>query len=201
VLLRETIEVSYPPFDLSSLGNCGIINDMRDEAVGTYEAAGLLAMHFSKPKRLAEQGVLSSRAVGGQAGREFLVYSSRECDENYRDYERNRRDSGGVGRPRTAETARTEALRRLGAKDRVRISFGDAIGVEGAAKILGVYWTLVPRLAAEGKISGRILWSERASRSRLWIFSRESCEKRAAEVKRQEEAGTKRGRPRLAANR
>jgi len=174
---------------------------MRDEAVGAVEAAGILAMHFTKPKRLAEAGVLSSRAVGGQDGREFLVYSAAECDENYRDYARNRRESGGVGRPRTAETARTEALRRLAEKGRTRIAFGDAVGVEEAAKILGVYWTLVPRLAREGKIVGRILWSDRAGRSRLWIFSRESCEARGAEVKRQEDSGTKIGRPRAAANR
>lgn len=169
---------------------------MKDEAIGAFEAAAVLGVHFTRPRRLAADGTLSSRQIGGVDGREFSVYSLRECDENYRDYEKNRRDSGGAGRPRTGASARPEALRRLAAKDRPRIAFGDAIGAAEAAKILGIYWTLVPRVAKEGKIVGRILWSERADRSRLWIFSRQSCEAWASEVKRQEDAGVKKGRPR-----
>jgi hypothetical protein len=169
---------------------------MKDEAIGAYEAAGVLGVHFTRPKRLAAAGVLSCRNIGGADGREFSVYSLRDCDENFRDYEKNRRNSGGAGRPRTGSTARSEALRRLAEKGRPKIAFGDAIGTDEAAKILGVYWTLIPRLVGDGKVVGRILWSERADRSRLWIFSRESCEAWASEVTRQEDAGTKKGRPR-----
>ena len=168
---------------------------MRDEAIGAYEAAGVLGVHFTRPGKLADQGVLSSRVIAANDGRSFSVYSARECDENFLEYE-ERRGLGKAGRPRTAADGRGEALRRLAAKKKPCIDFGDAIGVGEAAKILGVFWTLVPRLAKDGKIVGRILWSERADRSRLWIFSRSSVEARASEVKRQEDAGTKVGRPR-----
>lgn len=168
---------------------------MRNEAIGAYEAAGLLGVHFTRPRRLAEDGVISSREIGGTAGRSFAVYSARECDENFLEYERGR-NLGKVGRPRVAVASRAETIKRLSAKSKPVIEFGDAIGVEEASKILGVFWTLVPRLAKEQKIVGRILWSERADRSRLWIFSRTSVEAWASEVKRQEGAGTKKGRPR-----
>lgn len=168
---------------------------MRDEAIGAYEAAGLLGVHFTRPARLAYDGVISSREIAGTTGRSFAVYSARECDENFREYERGR-SSGKVGRPRVAVASRAETLKRLADKSKPSIGFGDAIGVEEAATILGVFWTLVPRMAREGKIVGRILWSQRADRSRLWIFSRTSVEAWASEIRRQEGSGTKKGRPR-----
>jgi len=168
---------------------------MRNEAIGAYEAAGLLGVHFTRPRKLAEDGVISSREIAGTAGRSFAVYSARECDENFREYERGR-SSGKAGRPRVAVASRAETLRQLAAKSKPAIEFGDAIGVEEAARVLGVFWTLVPRMVGDGKIVGRILWSQRASRSRLWIFSRTSVEAWASEVRRQEESGTKKGRPR-----
>lgn len=181
------------------LVNRGLPGDywgMRDEAIGAYEAAGVLGVHFTQPGKFAERGVLSSRVLSANGDRSFSVYSLKECEENFRDYQQKRSSSTG-GRPRTSIDARPETLRRLMAKKKPVIDYGDAIGVDEAARILGVFWTLIPRLVREGKIVGRILWSERADRSRLWIISRVSAEARAAEVKKQESAGTKRGRPRL----
>lgn len=155
----------------------------------------MLGVHFTKPKRMAEAGILSAKAIASHDSCEFLVYSARECDDNFKDYEKKR---AGAGRPRTAVDSRPETLNRLADKDKPRIAFGDAVGVVEAAKILGVFWTRIPRLVHEGKIVGRILWSKRGGRSRLWILSRESCERHASEVRRQEDSGTKKGRPRLA---
>jgi hypothetical protein len=166
---------------------------MKDEALGAWEAAALLGVHWSRPKRMADAGTISARVVCGQEGREFAVYSRQECEENYRDYAAKRTEAR---RPRTAVDARPAMLKALAASGRQKIAFGDAVGVYEAAKILGVFWTLVPRLARDGKIIGRVLHSGRSAQSRLWIFSRQSCERRAAEITKLEQAGTKIGRPR-----
>lgn len=163
-----------------------------DEAIGAFEAAALLGVHFTKPMRMWEKGEISARELMGDDARRFLVYSRKECDENFEEYQSGTRS----GRPRTREVDRPLAQRRLSAKGRPSIAFGDAIGAREAAEILGVWHTLVPRLAREGKIVGRVLWSDRTRTSKLWIFSRASVEQRAAEIRRLEEAGTKVGRPR-----
>jgi hypothetical protein len=166
---------------------------MKDEAIGAWEAAAIMGVHWSRVRRMADAGAISVRVVCGQEGREFAVYSRDECEQNYRDYVANRQ---GGRRPRTAVHERPAAIKLLAAKGRPKIKFGDAIGAYEAAKILGVFWTLVPRLAKEGKIVGRILHSGRASQSRLWVLSRQSCEARAAESSRLEQSGQKMGRPR-----
>ena len=171
---------------------------MKDEALGAWEAAALMGVHWSRPARMAESGIISSRIVGSTADREFAVYSREGCEENYRDYLAKRVVSR---RPRTALENRPAMVRLLADKDRPRIEFGDAISVYEAAKILGVYWTLVPRLVKSEKIVGRILNSGREKSSRLWVISRKSCERHGAEVSRQEQAGTKAGRPRKSVDR
>lgn len=156
-----------------------------------------MGVHWTRPMRMWDRGEISARELTGDDDRRFLVYSRRECDDNYEAYEGTPRKS----RPRTREADRPLAQRRLAAKGRPKIAFGDAIGAREAAKILGVWHSLIPRLAREGKIVGRILWSDRTSASRLWIFSRASVEQRAAESRKLEEAGEKVGRPRVAAKR
>lgn len=168
---------------------------MKNEAIGTWEAACLMGVHWTRPKKMADGGVLSARAVGGAEGREFAVYSARECDENFLEYAK-RRDAHGRGR--TAVDLRKDAIKQLSANGRPQIDFEDAIGVSEAAEILGVFWTRVARMVDEGKIVGRVLWSNRGDRSRLWIFSRKSCVACAKEIRRLEAAGKKLGRPRNA---
>lgn len=165
-----------------------------DEAIGAFEAAALLGVHFTKPMRMWERGEISARELAGDDSRRFVVYSRRDCDQNYADYESAER----TGRPRTRVADRPLAQRRLAAKGVPKIAFGDAIGAKEAAEILGVWYSLIPRLAREKKIVGRILWSERAGGPKLWIFSRESVERRAAESRKLEGAGQKVGRPRTA---
>ena len=164
----------------------------KDEAVGTFEAAALLGGHFTKPARMLQKGEISARHIVGDDARKFMIYSRRECDENFAAYESSRKS----GRPRTRVDDRPLAQKKLDAKGAVKIEYGDAIGASEAAKILGVWKTMVPRLAKSGKIVGRLLWSERSGDPRLWIFSRVSVEQRAAAVRRAEDAGEKRGRPR-----
>lgn len=170
---------------------------MKNEAIGSYEAAAVMGLHFTRPRRMAETGVISSAVLGGEEGRSFSVYSLRECDENFRDYEETIGKSGG--RPRTQIDSRHAVLRVLADKDRPVIMMDDVVGTEDAAAILGVWHTLVPRLAKSGRIVGRLLWSERSGASRLWIFSRKSCEACAAKMRKLEEKGIRVGRPRIGA--
>lgn len=172
---------------------------MKNEAIGSYEAAAVMGMHFTRPRRMAEAGVISSKELGGEGGRLFSVYSLRECDRNFRDYEAAISKSGGGGRPRAQIDSRHVVLRVLSDKDRPVIMMDDAVGTQEAAEILGVWHTLVPRLAKRGRIVGRLLWSERAGVSRLWIFSRKSCEACVAKMRKLEENGIRVGRPRIGA--
>lgn len=177
---------------------------LQNEAIGTYEAAALMGVSFTRPKKMASSGLISIREIVSGSDLTFSVYSARECDQNFLDYEENyasRRKSGDAGgRPRTRVHERQFALERLGDPQRPRIAFEDAIGTAEVADILGVFPTRVPRLAREGKLVGRIMWSERGGKSRLWIFSKVSTESLAAAVRKLEASGEKLGRPRNAAS-
>jgi hypothetical protein len=170
---------------------------VKNEAIGSYEAAAVMGMHFTRPKRMAEAGLISSRVLCGEEGREFSIYSLRECNQNFREYEALIGQSGG--RPRTQVDSRHEFLRTLSDEDRPAILYDDAIGTHEAAEILGVWHTLVPRLVASGRIVGRRVWSGRAGSARLWIYSRKSCEVCVAKMRRLEEKGIRVGRPRIGA--
>lgn len=169
-----------------------------DEAIGPWEAACLMGVHWSRPAKMAAKGVIASRTTCGRDGREFAVYSRKDCEENYENYLQKR---GIQRRPRTAVDMRPGMIRALAAKKRPRIAFGDAISVEEAAECMGVYWTLVPRLVESGKIVGRVLNSGRAGAARVWIVSRQSCQRHSAEVSKLEQAGKKRGRKRKTVDR
>lgn len=170
---------------------------VKNEAIGSYEAAAVMGLHFTRPKRMVESGVLSSKVLCGEEGREFSVYSLRECDQNFREYEGSIGQTGG--RPRAQVDLRHEFLRTLSDKDRPAILYDDAIGSYEAAEILGVWHTLVPRLVKSGRIVGRKVWSGRAGGARLWIYSRKSCELCAAKMRKLEENGIRVGRPRIGA--
>lgn len=170
---------------------------MKNEAIGSYEAACLMGLHFVRPKRMAESGILTSRVIGGGSGREFAIYSMRQADKNWREYEEIVLAGELIGRPRAYEHLRPVVLRVLGEKGRTQIDFDDAIGIDEAAKILRVYPTRVPRLIEEGRLVARKLWSDRAGgSSRWWIVSRESAKKLCREIDKAEAAGKKRGRVR-----
>ena len=157
-----------------------------DQAIGSYEAACLMGVHFTQPKRMAERGLLTTRKfMQNDAAvdiRSVAIFSRDECEKDFQEYEEMFKASGGktARRPRSCVPLRAGALRAL-AKMKCQIAFGDAIGTFDAAKILGVHFTLVSRLVTQGKIVGRVLYSQRSGAQRSWIFSRASCEKEKAE--------------------
>lgn len=166
-----------------------------DLALGSYEAAALMGVHFTRPARMHAAGQIDGReahAVVGASSRTFLIYSARSCEEDFAEYER--RDGG---RPRDWLHLRPEALRRL-AKASPAILYEDAIGVADAAKLLKVHFTAVYKLVERGKLVARKPWNPRNTKTRVFIVSRASCEQNRREVAAAEKAGTKRGRKRYA---
>ena len=170
-----------------------------DQAIGSWEAACILGVHWTQPGAMAKKGVLTCRTlrspVSDGDSRVFAIYSSRECQRDWEDYAERQRSLRR--RPRAHADMRPAGLRHIkGIEHPIR--FSDAIGVGEAAEILGVHWTFPPRMVRAGKIIGRLIHNGRAGKTqdRLWIFSRESCEANAAEAKRLAHAGKKIGRPR-----
>lgn len=169
----------------------------KNEALGAWEAACLLGVHFSRPQAMAEKGLIDGKIIWASGDRKIRVYGRESIDRNLREYEADRRAGGVIGQPRQHLDRRQEMTRQLADRSRPRIAYDDAISVYQAAEILGVFPTRVPRIVAEGKIVGRVAQSGRAGNSRLWILSAESVERHAREIREAEEAGTKRGRPRI----
>jgi hypothetical protein len=170
-----------------------------DLAIGSWEAAALLGIHFTRPRRMAEQGLLTTRQLQSpdvaDPERVFNIYSSAECEADFAAYEEQLNHGGSGRRPRSNLEERPAMLKLLKALEHP-IEFGDAVSTGEAAEILRCHWTWPTRLAGEGKIVGRILHNGRNSRSRCWIFSRASCEANVSVVTRLEEAGKKKGRKR-----
>ena len=170
-----------------------------DQAIGSYEAACLLGVHWTTPHRMALKGLLTTRTllspVVSDSERVFTVYSLAECEKDWEDYAEKLKQGGSGKRPRAAVDLRPPMLKALAAiKD--KIAFGDAVSTGEAAEIMGVHWTFPPRLAQQGKLVARILENARNNRSRCWIFSRASCEANVSLARRLQTAGTKKGRHR-----
>ena len=171
-----------------------------DLAIGSYEAACVLGVHWTTPGRMAQKGLLTTRTlrspIKNDTDREFVVYSLHECEADFREYEDKVLGRGGKSdrRPRGFVDERPAMLKYLATVE--PILFGDAVSTGDAGEVVGTHWTFCARLATAGKIRGRVLRNSRHQKSRLWIFSRQSCEANAAVAFRQQEAGTKKGRPR-----
>lgn len=175
------------------------------QAVGTFEAAALMGVHFTLPKRMAERGRLTSRVVTDdtftdEPTRAYAIYDSGECEADYASYQESVDARGGKSerRPRAWLHLRPDVVKYLSTVP--PIAFDDAIGVGEASKILGVHYSLVARLVRDGKVVGRIAWSGRGAKgaksSRLYILSRKSCLQNVKAVRAAEAEGTKRGRKR-----
>jgi hypothetical protein len=149
---------------------------------------------------MVEKGMIEARDLKSVVGdRVFRVYSLADCEENYAEYERVCRQNGGHSpkHPRTMTHVRHEALERLH-NETAKISFADAVSGAEAGEIMGVHYSFVVKLATDDKVVGRLLWSGRpdSGSSRLWIFSRKSCEKNRETAMTLAKAGLKPGRPR-----
>lgn len=175
---------------------------LQNLALGSYEAAAVMGVHFTRPRRMFDDGLIDGRALDPVAraseDRTRLVYSLKACEANYEDYERRLGVKGreGVMRPRAWLHERPGMLKRLKSLE-TPILYDDAVGIGEAAKIVGVHWTLIGRLVNDGKIVGRVVWNPRRGSPRFWIVSRASCE---AERKRAAKNPEKSGRPRGAKN-
>lgn len=170
-----------------------------DLALGSWEAACLLGVHFTQPKRMSEKGMLTTRTLKSpiitDPERVFSIYSMAECEENFAEYEEAMKSGGTGKRARGAVDERPAMLKKLAAVKN-QIAFGDAVSTGEAGEILGVHYTFPPRLALAGKIVGRILVNGRNKQSRCWVFSRASCEANVSQARRMEANGTKKGRKR-----
>jgi hypothetical protein len=172
-----------------------------DQALGSYEAACLLGMHWGQPSKLLAKGVLTAHVAPESAYSEDptrfpAIYDGREIEKNYLEYEEKVAALGGQHdrRPRAWLHLRPEAIRRLKAIPEP-IDFADAVTLVEAAKILSVHISLVPRMIAGGKIVGRVPWNPRGVKAaaRNWIVSRKSCQANIKETRAREVAGTKPG--------
>jgi len=170
-----------------------------DQAVGSWEAACLLGVHWTTPARMCAKGLLTARTLSSPVvsdpERVFTVYSLAECEADWEDYAEKLKEGGSGKRPRAGIDLRPPMLKLIAAVENP-IAFGDAISTGEAAEIMSVHWTFPTRMAQQGKLVARILCNTRNNRSRCWIFSRASCEANASLARRLQEAGKKIGRHR-----
>jgi hypothetical protein len=168
-----------------------------DLALGSYEAAAILGVHFTRPRLMAGAGKLITRQLGaGIASPAHIIqiYSLADCEQDYRDYEDRVREHGGrhYRRPRAWLHLRPAALKRLAKA--VPVEFSDACSVSDAAQILNLSSTsLITRLIRNGQIVGRKAWNPRYTAGEQWIISRRSVEERKRDIIARETAGVKTG--------
>ena len=173
------------------------------QAVGSAEAAAILGVHWTMPRRMVEKGLLTAHFLqeslySDDPTRTFAIYDGGECEGNYQDYDERYRAAGGKTdrRPRSWLHTRPDVLQHLKAV-KTPIAFDDAIGMAEASKILCVHQTLIPRLIASGKVVGRKPWNPRGKTgSKVFIISRKSCQANLKEMRALEAAGKKPGRTR-----
>jgi len=173
------------------------------QAVGTYEAAAIMGVHFATPVKMVAKGLLTAQVMdqvySAAGARRQSIFDGQECERDYLDYEDRKADpSDPVGRrPRSYLDLRPAVLKALRAVQ-TPIPFGDAIGVAEAAKILSVHPSFIGRMVAKGDIVGRMAWGQRRASTvgRQFILSRRSCLANVAKVRALQSAGGKVGRPR-----
>lgn len=166
------------------------------QALGAFEAAAVMGVHFATPLRMAQKGMVACRSVPMAGGQKSApIFDGRSCEENYLDYEQKLAEGGSGKRPRSYCDLRPEALKRLRAVE-TPIAFADAITTAEAAEILSVHNSFIARMIARGDIVGRRLWSPRGAEERIYIVSRASCVANAQKVRKEQASGAKVGRPR-----
>jgi len=173
------------------------------QAVGPFEAAAIMGVHYATPAKMVGKGLLTAQVMdqvySAAGSRRQMIFNGQECERDYLDYEDRKADPGDpVGRrPRSYLNLRPAVLKALRAVE-APISFDDAIGVAEASKILSVHPSFIARLVARGEIVGRVAWGQRRSSTvgRQFILSRRSCLANVAKVRAVQAAGGKVGRPR-----
>lgn len=170
-----------------------------DIALGSWEAAALMGVHYTRPGRMMATGKLIGRKLAGvrdDPQSEIAVYSSADCERDYEEYQERVAESGGkhYRRPREWLHLREPVLRRL-ARERNVVEYSDACSVaEAMAELRLVSTAQVCRMLREGKLVGRRPYSERNDQSKsLWIISRRSVEEWRKSIVAREAAGVKPG--------
>jgi len=158
-----------------------------DLALGSYEAAAVLGVHFTRPARMAAKGEIVCRMLHqptDQVERDFLLYSLEDVQANYDEYMRRMGADGSTRyRPRAYLHERDEALKRLATAE-PKIIYDDAIGSGDACRILDIHPSLVHRMCREGKLVFRQPWNPRSPSARFFILSRRSVERWAQTARR-----------------
>ena len=171
--------------------------NVKNPALGPYEAACLLGVHWTRVPKMAGDGILRFRTIKSSTGKPRLrVYSMADVDANWTDYQHLAREGQLPRRRRSHEDLRPGMLRELAAVEQ-HIDFYDAISIYEAAEIMGVWASFPARMVAAGTVVGRRLISHREGASRCMIYSRKSCEENA-EAARKMQVESRVGRPRHA---
>lgn len=166
-------------------------NPPQNAALGSYEAACVIGVHFTRIAKMAEAGTLKSRLLrSSSADIRIRVYSFSDLCQNWDEYVYSVDKKLRSRRRRTNEDLREPMIRELAAMP-AHIDFYDAVSVYEAAEILGVWYSYVPRLAAAGGVVGRRLINHRQTKSRAMIYSRKSCEENAELARRMADTPTK----------
>lgn len=178
-----------------------------DIALGSWEAAALLGIHYTRPARMRATGKLIGRTLAGirdEPQSEVAVYSSADCERDYEEYLERVEESGGkhYRRPRAWLHLREPVLRRL-QRAKNLVDYADACSVAEAMEELRLVSTAqICRMLREGKLIGRRPYSERNVQSKsLWIISRRSVEEWKKSIVAREAAGVKPGRRKFVAKR
>lgn len=158
-----------------------------DLALGSFEAAAVMGVHFTRPRRMFDRGLITGKVLDAGVSaptRRAAVYSLDSCNDDF--LEQASRTAGGSGRPRTYADQRPVALKRLAA-EKTQILFEDAIGIADAAKILQCHLSLLPYLISKKFVVSRQPWNPRTKAAKFHILSRKSVEayrKKAARQKK-----------------
>lgn len=172
-----------------------------DVAIGSFEAAALLGVHWTRPRRMAEKGWIEARQLkAGRGDRAYSVYSLASCEKDLREYEDRVAAHGGYHerRPRAWLHLRPAMQKRLAKGP--QIAFSDACSVADAMAIMRLVSTAqITLLVRKGEIVARKAYNPRqavagvGAGSGLWIISRRSCEERQRRIVAAEAAGKKPG--------
>lgn len=166
-----------------------------DLAIGSYEAAAIAGVHFTRPKRMMDRGEIEGKLLDAcvkAPTRRLAVYSLASCDKNFHEYQDTINAAGG--RPRVYADDRKDALKRLAAVTPA-ITYNDAIGYADAAKIIGCHLTLIPYLVGRGHIVARRPWNKRSPGAKVYIVSKKSAQAYAKKYAAEKAAGNKRMLP------
>lgn len=129
-----------------------------DLAIGSYEAAAILRVHWTQPRRMISRKQIVGRKIARAGGRaEMYLYSLHDCLREWDEYQSA---PPAANRPRTGDTELAKRVLAYLASG-PQIVYEDATNCHAVARILGVHPSLITRFIARGTIVNRETFSER----------------------------------------